>query len=229
MTPPPALIPVLDLRAGRAVRAVGGRRAEYTPFDADPLTLARELVGRAKATTLYVADLDAIEGVGFNRTLWEAWPGELGVRVVVDAGLRSVAEVAAMPDGVVPILASETLTDPNGMTRRPTVFSVDASAGQLLGPWRAWGGVSGPRDVVGMAVAGQAVTGAFAVILLDLARVGERGGPADNVAAVRAALPEHVELWVGGGVRGREDLRRLGELGVEGVLVSTALHDGRLP
>ena len=229
MTPPPALIPVLDLRAGRAVRAVGGRRAEYTPFAADPLTLARELVERAGATTMYVADLDAIQGVGTNLTLWETWPRELGVRVVVDAGLRGVAEVAAFPDGVVPILASETLTDFDGTIRRPTVFSVDASAGQLLGPWQAWRGVSGPGDVVGMAVAGQAVTGAFAVILLDLARVGERGGPADNVAAVRAALPSHVELWVGGGVRGREDLRRLGELGVEGVLVSTALHDGRLP
>lgn len=224
------LIPVLDLRAGRAVRAVGGRRAEYTPFDADPLTLARELVGRANATTLYVADLDAIQGVGTNRTLWEAWPRELGVRVVVDEGLRSVADVAAFPDGVVPILASETLTDFDGLCRRPTVFSVDASAGQLLGPWRAWRGVAGPTDVVGMAVAGQALSGAFAVILLDLARVGERGGPAEgDVAAVRAALPAGVQLWVGGGVRGHADLRRLGDLGVEGVLVSTALHDGRLP
>ncbi len=224
------LIPVLDLRAGRAVRAVGGRRAEYTPFAADPLSLARELVGRAGATTLYVADLDAIQGVGSNRTLWEAWPRDLGVRVVVDAGLRAVAEVAEFPDGVVPILASETLTDLNGMGSRSTVFSVDASAGQLLGPWRAWGGVSGPRDIVGMAVAGQAHSDSFAVILLDLARVGERGGPAeDNIVAVRAALPTGVQLWVGGGVRHREDLRRLGDLGVEGVLVSTALHDGRLP
>ena len=224
------LIPVLDLRAGRAVRAVGGRRAEYTPFAADPLTLARELVGRAGATTLYVADLDAIQGVSTNRELWEAWPRELGVRVVVDAGLRDVAEVETFPDGVVPILASETLTATDGVIRRPTVFSVDASAGQLLGPWSSWRGVVGPGDVVGMAVAGQAVSGAFAVIFLDLARVGERGGPAeDGIAAVRAALPGFVQLWVGGGVRGREDLRRLGDLGIEGVLVSTALHDGRLP
>ena len=224
------LIPVLDLRAGHVVRAVGGRRAEYTPFAADPLALARDLVGRANATTLYVADLDAIQGVGSNRALWETWPEELGVRVVVDAGLRAVAELAAFPDGVVPILASETLTAADGMCSRPTVFSVDASAGQLLGPWQAWRGVGGPRDIVGLAVAGQAVTGAFAVILLDLARVGERGGPAeDDIAAVRTALPLAVQLWVGGGVRGREDLRRLGDLGVEGVLVSTALHDGRLP
>ena len=226
----PDLIPVLDLCAGRAVRAVGGRRAEYAAFDADPLALARELVGRAGATTLYVADLDAIQGVGSNRTLWETWPRELGVRVVVDAGLRSVADVEVFPVGVVPILASETLTDLNGTVRRPTVFSVDASVGQLLGPWWLWPGVAGSRDVVGLAVAGQAVSGAFAVILLDLARVGERGGPAEgDVATARAALPGGVQLWVGGGVRGREDVRRLGELGVEGVLVSTALHDGRLP
>ena len=226
----PHLIPVLDLRAGRAVRAVGGRRVEYTPFAADPLTLARELVARAGATTLYVADLDAIQGVGSNRTLWQAWPGELGVQVVVDAGLRAVAEVEAFPGGVVPILASETLTGRHEPPRRPTVFSVDASAGQLLGPWKSWPGVAGPRDVVGMAVAGQALSGAFAVILLDLARVGERGGPAEReVAAARAALPAGVRLWVGGGVRNRADVQRLGGLGVEGVLVATALHDGLLP
>jgi len=226
----PHLIPVVDLRAGRAVRAVGGRRAEYSPFAADPLTLARELVARVGATTLYVADLDAIQGVGSNRALWQAWPDTLGVRVVVDAGLRGVAEVEAFPVGVVPILASETLTDLNGMCSRPTVFSVDASAGQLLGPWQAWGGVFGPRDVVGMAVAGQSHSEAFAVILLDLARVGERAGPAEHdVAAVRAALPAGVALWVGGGVRNRADVRRLGDLGVECVLVSTALHDGNLP
>ncbi len=224
------LIPVLDLRGGRAVRAVGGRRAEYTPFDADPLTLARELVGRADATTLYVADLDAIQGVGSNRALWETWPRELGVVVVVDAGLRALADVEPFPDAVVPILASETLTDLHGTCRRATVFSVDASAGQLLGAWQVWRGVAGPGDVVGMAVAGQAHSDSSAVILLDLARVGERGGPAeDNIVAVRAALPSYVQLWVGGGVRDRADVRRLGDLGVVGVLVSTALHDGRLP
>ncbi len=233
------LVPVLDLRAGRAVRAVGGRRAEYRPFAEDPLALARRLIDLAGATSLYVADLDAIQGVGSNRAVWEAFPGELGVRVVVDAGLRTAADIEAFPVGVglVPIAASETLAGPEvagGMQDwgGDAVFSVDSQAGQLLGPWQAWRtlGVSGPRDVVGMARAGHALTGAFAVILLDLARVGERGGPAeDEIAAVRATLPVSVALWVGGGVRDRADVRRLGDLGVQGVLVATALHDGGLP
>ena len=231
------IIPVLDLRAGRIVGAVGGRRAEYTPFDADPLPLARRLVELAGATTLYVADLDAIEGVGSNRDLWQSFPAALGVRVAVDAGLRAAADVAAFPIafGLTPIAASETLDSPlvaGHFQGRGVVFSVDLHAGRLLGPWAAWGdfGVAGPCDALGMARAGQAVTGAFAVILLDLARVGGRGGPAEgDIVAVRAALPVGVELWVGGGVRGRADVQRLGDLGVDGVLVSTALHDGGLP
>jgi phosphoribosylformimino-5-aminoimidazole carboxamide ribotide isomerase len=37
-----------------------------------------------------------------------------------------------------------------------------------------------------------------------------------------------VELVAGGGVRGREDLEQLAEVGVDGALVATALHTGAL-
>jgi phosphoribosylformimino-5-aminoimidazole carboxamide ribotide isomerase len=37
-----------------------------------------------------------------------------------------------------------------------------------------------------------------------------------------------VEVFTGGGVRGLDDLRALEEVGVAGVLVASALHDGSL-
>jgi phosphoribosylformimino-5-aminoimidazole carboxamide ribotide isomerase len=45
---------------------------------------------------------------------------------------------------------------------------------------------------------------------------------------VRRAAPG-VRLLAGGGVRHPADLGRLGETGVEGVLVASALHAGVLP
>ena len=75
---------------------------------------------------------------------------------------------------------------------------------------------------------GAARAGAGAVIVLDLARVGTRGGlDVAMIRRVRAAIPG-LMLLAGGGVRDAEDLERLAEAGCDGVLVATALQDGRL-
>ena len=67
------------------------------------------------------------------------------------------------------------------------------------------------------------------VLVLDLARVGTNAGPGTDAFCkeLKDSFPD-VELLAGGGVRGREDLDRLRTSGVDGVLVATALHDGRL-
>lgn len=235
------LIPVLDLLGGLVVRAVGGRRSEYRPLagSAEPLAVARKLLDLSGSQTLYVADLDAIQGTGTNAATWQALT-KLGVVVAVDAGLRTVSDVQAFPvaHDLRPVAGSETLAGPEAAVALQVwageaIFSVDLCGGTLLGDWSAWRdhGVPGPEQVVAMASAGQTLSGTGAVILLDLASVGERGGPAAEVfvAAIRAALPPTVQLWLGGGVRHRDDVKRLADLGVHGVLVSTALHDGTLP
>jgi phosphoribosylformimino-5-aminoimidazole carboxamide ribotide isomerase len=44
---------------------------------------------------------------------------------------------------------------------------------------------------------------------------------------VRRAVPD-LRLVVGGGIRGVEDLASARQLGCDGVLVATALHDGQI-
>ena len=66
------------------------------------------------------------------------------------------------------------------------------------------------------------------MIVIDLMRVGTSVGLDLNlIRRLRAAVPA-VTLLAGGGVRGKEDLSRLADTGCDGVLVATALHDGRL-
>jgi phosphoribosylformimino-5-aminoimidazole carboxamide ribotide isomerase len=66
------------------------------------------------------------------------------------------------------------------------------------------------------------------VLVLDLAAVGSGTGPhnLDTIAALKHLVG--VRVLAGGGVRGAEDLRVLAEAGCDGVLVGTALHDGRI-
>ncbi len=67
------------------------------------------------------------------------------------------------------------------------------------------------------------------MLVLDLARVGEGTGTgSEELCAEIVRSSPQVELSVGGGVRGWEDLARLRDGGVRAVLLASALHDGRV-
>jgi len=233
------LIPVLDLARGRAVHARGGDRATYQPVhsvlapgargDAVALLHAYAIQG---ARTCYIADLDAIQGAGLQvdalRTLWQtAQPA--GVNLWLDAGSAAVKdplEVARLTDALV--IGSETLTrwdDLESVARLVghgrVVFSLDLRGGRPLGLAAK---NASPLEVV-RKVQG---AGIGRVVLLDLGRVGTRTGPdLDLIRSLRGACP-NLALYVGGGVTSAEELKALGELGVAGALVATALHQGLL-
>src|SRR5690242_13579263 len=69
------IVPVVDLKGGRVVRARMGRRRDYQPIHtplsrtSDPLDVVRGLLSVHPFRSLYIADLDAIEGSGGNSTV----------------------------------------------------------------------------------------------------------------------------------------------------------------
>src|SRR5215470_12302524 len=71
------IIPVIDLRDGAVVHARMGRRDEYRPIEtnlartSDTVDVVRGLFSIYPFPTLYVADLDAIEGRGDNHAALE--------------------------------------------------------------------------------------------------------------------------------------------------------------
>ncbi|MEO2092390.1 MAG: HisA/HisF-related TIM barrel protein, partial [Gemmataceae bacterium] len=105
---------------------------------------------------------------------------------------------------------------------RPAV-SIDLRNGELL---------SASSDITSPLVLADRMyaDGYRTFLLLDLARVGMNAGPGTEplCGELRRRYPE-VELLVGGGVRNRDDIRRLEDAGADGVMVASALHDGTLP
>jgi phosphoribosylformimino-5-aminoimidazole carboxamide ribotide isomerase len=232
------VIPVLDLRQGRAVWARRGVREAYRPVrstlapgEGDALALARAFQGRLGCTEAYVADLDAIGGAAPERSLVKAISAT-GISLFVDAGVTTVRDARSASDAGAArvVVGLETLASFRALeaivralgTGR-VVFSLDLRAGEPVVA-RAWSWNGGPLALVREAVQ----AGVGAVLVLDLARVGTGAGvDLALLSAVRDAHPA-LELLGGGGVASSRDLDRMADAGCDAVLVASALHDGRL-
>lgn len=218
------VLPVVDLLHGVAVRAVGGRRAEYRPLEpvCDPVAVARGYRDRAQHAQLYVADLDAIAGAAPARHVY-AQLHAAGFTLWLDAGVRTLADALALPEVARLVVGLETVANPEVLAAiiatdpERVVFSLDLRDGVPLAN-EAWPNTA--RAVAEQAIA----SGVRRLLVLDLARVGMGQGPgtAALLADLHRAYPE-VELLAGGGVRGADDLRTLADAGAAWVLVASAL------
>jgi phosphoribosylformimino-5-aminoimidazole carboxamide ribotide isomerase len=229
------VIPVIDLKGGRAVHAVRGERERYRPVrsviageDGDALSLARAFRSALALDELYVADLDAIGGVGEHGSIIRALAHQ--ARLMVDAGANEPKRARTLLDlgAHRVVVGTETLTGPDALDRLlaalpegSVVLSTDLRAGRTLSPDPQLAGLPALDAVARLHRAGLREA-----IVLDLARVGGGAGPdVALIAEIHAAFPD-LELLAGGGVRDVEDLRALGDAGAAGALVATALHGG---
>ncbi len=233
------VIPVLDLKGGQAVHAVGGDRTHYRPLRSllhdgpDPIGLARAYRDTLGLRALYVADLDAIAGAPPALPVYRA-VAALGMASWIDAGLRDGDSVCPLLDSGASTLVAglETLRGPSGLAEilavagaGRVVFSLDLRGGvPLESPEAEWGS-DDPRAILETALA----LGLSRVLLLDVARVGRGGGVGTTgLVGVLAKSHPEVEIAVGGGVAGPDDLEALADAGVAAVLVASALLDGRI-
>ena len=221
------IIPVLDLKGGRVVRGVQGDRAAYRPIEtplsatADPLDVLAGLMGLHPFGAVYLADLDAIGGgepdLALYRRLAQAHPD---CRVWVDCGLKDRAgseQLRAVP-ALRPVAGSETLVDTalllNPAFQREGVLSLDFRGDDFVGdPAALEASENWPARLIVMTLA--RVGSGLGPDLLRLSQIIDRAGPKRRVLAA-------------GGLRGPEDIAALNDLGVAGILVASALHDGRL-
>src|SRR5262245_49050595 len=232
------ILPVLDLLNGVIVRGVGGKREEYRPVvsqlvgSADVLSVARVFRDQLGLTRLYVADLDAILHQRPNREIYSAL-GHEGFELLVDAGLRNVDSAeSVLAAGATSVIAGlETWPGPDELaalcravgTDR-AIFSLDLKNGRPLGDLSRW------RTVDPLAIAmGPVQAGIAELIVLDRVQVGIGGGvtTADLCGRLLDSFP-NLRVVTGGGVRDVTDLQALAAAGINGVLVASALHDGRL-
>ena len=221
------IIPVIDLKDGDVVRAQRGMRHLYAPIETPlaPSSRPADVVAGCLALhdfrEIYIADLDAIEGRGDHAAtilaLEAAFPT---VTFWVDAGIGKATEARACLAryrGDL-VLGSETLQDaaiPAAFRNDPRLLlSLDFRDAAYQGP---------------TALYDDETLWPARVIVMTLARVGSQAGPdLDRLREIVAKAADRHLVYAAGGLRGAADLAPLAAAGVHGVLVASALHDGRL-
>lgn len=232
------IIPVIDIRNGIAVRAVAGERKSYQPLasrltrSAEPAEVLKSLQTEFASAACYVADLDGIERRQTNRcTLAEM--ARTGVELIVDAGVTAITEALQLLElGVAKvILSSESLREIDQLPvflaacdPAKIIFSVDLKLGELLSAdptCKGWP----PADLISKVVG----RGIQQLLVLDLAAVGTGSGipTLDLCRNVRQLWPD-LNLISGGGVHSLGCVQEARQAGLDGLLISSALHDGRL-
>ncbi len=236
------VVQVLDIKNGLVVRGVMGDRANYRPIetplsaDPEPLAVVHGLMSLHGFGAIYIADLDAIEGVAVDGAMDEGdrrrrrgepdmdlmaalVAAHPGVTLWLDAGVASFDEtmaVEALP-GVLCVVGSESVGDAETVRRlseeTDIALSLDFRGETFLGPAELLEDDSLWPDTL---------------IVMTLAKVGSGAGPdVDRLAEIVARAGER-RVFAAGGVRGPEDLALLQDMGVAGALIASALHDGRI-
>ena len=221
------LIPAIDLAQGRVVHARRGRRDDYQPVrsklcrSCEPTDVIAGLLRLYTFSTLYIADLDAIRGLGDHKTVLEKLRDRFpDLDIWIDPGINTRTRYHQWQQlalGSI-VLGSETLANTGLLqnilaTDADTVLSLDFNGDRLLGPP---GLLEKPEHWP------------TRVIVMCLDRVGSDEGPdTKRMQQLRHKSPGS-DLFAAGGVRNFDDLLHLQQLGVAGALLASALHDGRI-
>jgi phosphoribosylformimino-5-aminoimidazole carboxamide ribotide isomerase len=218
-----AVIPALDLKDDAVVHAKEGKRADYrpiaSPFGAanDPAAIARRLIAITGSPSLYIADLDAIEGIGNHFELVRGLSYALPETTLwIDAGFSDVADCAFwLPLGATLVIGSEGLAGVDDWREihaafgEDVVLSLDFDAAGRKGPDALFEDPTlWPRRV----------------IVMSLGRVGTDQGPdIDGLKSV-VGMADGRAIFASGGVRNARDLAAIADLQAHGALLATALH-----
>ena len=218
------IIPVIDIRRGQVVHAVKGQRQNYRPLQTSlcesnsPEDIVQAFISSYPFKTIYIADLDAIEGQSDNDQIIEQLHDKFqSVTFWVDQGISSTVKFKDLLSRQ-HVIGSETNISPDILNEiiisSPNIIlSLDFQSNTFLGD----------RNLLQK-------TGLWPgrIIIMSLARIGSDNGPDYELISSLKKTAGDRKIYVAGGVRHETDLNLLNDMGIDGVLLATALHTERI-
>lgn len=212
------LIPVIDIKDGVAVLAQCGQRDNYQAIhsplcsSANVYDVIEAFLQLADFKTFYLADLNAVIQQGDNYALIHAlllhYPQQT---FWIDAGFQSPQLTFADASNYRPVLGTECCTAEQIAATPNALLSLDFSSDNTpLGELELFS---------------YSALWSKQVIIMTLARVGSNAGAdMEKLRTYQQNYP-HIEFVAAGGVRDKADLQTLHAMGINNVLLASALHN----
>jgi len=221
----------IDIKGGRVTTLLKGREGSQTVWEGDPAFMARRWK-REGANGLHVVDLDAAMGTGSNKEAVRSAMAATNTRVEVAGGIRDAKEAEgwlrlgaervvigtmAYRDGD----AFAKLVKMIGTAR--VVAAVDYSEGKVMHDgWKAGGSIPILKAIRQLESAGVST-----ILTTSIDRDGTgRGADLNTLKKIRKAT--EMKILASGGTRDVDEIVRLEEMGVDGVVLGKALYDGSI-
>jgi len=228
------IIPAIDVKNGKCVRLLQGRKEDETVFSHRPADMARKWAGMG-AKLIHVVDLDgAFEKRPRNREAIRAILAAVSVPVQLGGGIRKLDTLAGYIDLGVErvVIGTQAIEDPAFLAQAAKkypgriVVGIDARNGYVAVD--GWTRTTETRAVdVAKRLEG---LGVAAINFTDIHRDGMQTGP--NIEQTRAlARAVNMDVVASGGVATIADIQNLLPLakdGVTGVITGKALYSGSL-
>jgi len=226
------IIPAIDLKDGKCVRLLQGKKDEVTVYSDDPAEMARKWQDLG-AELLHVVDLDgAFTGEQKNFDKIKAIREAIDIPIELGGGIRDVESIEKLISlgvdrtiiGTSAAKNPEVVEDACKKFPGQVIVGIDAKDGKVA--IKGWVEVT-ELDAIEFARQMEAI-GAAGIIYTDISRDGMLTGP--NIEAM-AKMTESVKIPViaSGGVSKLDDIKALMQINnLWGVITGKALYSGAL-
>jgi len=207
------IIPAIDIKNGKVVKAINGNRDKYNPisndsgFSSEPFKFIRKMIEIYHPSILYIADINSLINESDNIDLINGIANvNKNIHFWVDIGRK--IDQRLIKKNIIPILSSENCYSIKNINYiyKDYIHSYDYKD-RLLGI-DSFKNFDSPYKTK--------------VIFMNIADVGNDKGP--DFKYIRSVNKKSsIEYYVGGGIKSIFDINKLELMGFTGVLVSSIL------
>lgn len=222
------IIPAIDIMNGKCIRLKQGKPSEIKQYSNNPLKVAEDFINQG-ANRLHIVDIDAALGRMPNTQTIKELIRELSVKVQIAGGIRSLLKAklylkigaSRVIYGTTAINNPEIVEDSvKKLGSEKILVAIDEKDDKVA--IKGWKQIT-EENYINFAKKLEDIN-VGAIILTSIERDGMLLGPnIEKIATIRESV--NLPIIASGGVGTINDLFNLSKLGLEGVIIGTAIYE----